>query len=171
MIRGIFKSNKGMNILEVILALAVLSIIAVPLMTTFGNSIKLTKHVDKQIDINAYSRLAIERVKEALANGTPLPDEAGNEGIGFEVKLSDLITSVDNNTLIPPDQLQSTNKIGIKDSYGELIEDYYVVVSYCKNYHDTVYKIHYIKIEIKDADNGANANVIKLAVDSISFTD
>lgn len=171
MIRGIFKGSKGMSIIEVVLALAVLSIIAVPLITTFGNSLRLTKHVDKQIDINAFSRLAIERVKEALANGTALPDEDGNFGPGVEINIRDLISSVDSDGSIPANQLKSTDKIGILDSYNELVEGYYVIVSYCKDFHDTGYKIRYILIEIKNKDDGANANEIKLAVDAMGLSD
>lgn len=155
------KSKKGMSIIEVILALTVLSIVSIPLMTSFGNSIKLTKHIDKEIDINAISRVAIERVTEALVKGNPLPDEQNS---GAEIKLRELISDTDASALLDS-ELAESNKIGIIDSYGNLIPDYYVVVSYCKDFFDPVYKIRYVLIEIKNANNDSNVNQIKIAVD------
>lgn len=71
---AILKNKKGMTITEVIMALAILGIIAIPLLAVFSNSIFLTHLTKSQMEINAVMQIVKGEVVQSVKNGRQLPD-------------------------------------------------------------------------------------------------
>lgn len=72
LMRKLFKSKKGMTLIEVITSLAVLGIISVPLMMSFTNTIMVVKLTQKQTEINAVTRIVKNNVTDAVKYGIKL---------------------------------------------------------------------------------------------------
>lgn len=65
----LFKSKKGMTLLETILALAVLGIVAAPLLTVFTNAAVIVKKTNDRLEINAITRIIKENVTSSVKYG------------------------------------------------------------------------------------------------------
>ncbi|TYQ13243.1 UNVERIFIED_CONTAM: prepilin-type N-terminal cleavage/methylation domain-containing protein [Acetivibrio alkalicellulosi] len=64
--KKLIKSEKGMSLIEVILALAILSVVTIPIFIGFMNALIISKRVDVQTNVNAVTRIIKEEVKNAL---------------------------------------------------------------------------------------------------------
>jgi len=73
--KKLLKSQKGMTMLEVVIAFALFSIVSVPLIISFMNSLKVSHMAKDQLEINAVTRKVKEYVTEDLfGKGKPLFD-------------------------------------------------------------------------------------------------
>lgn len=63
------KSNRGMTLIETIIALAVLGIVSVPLMAVFTNAAVIVKKTEERLEINAVTRIIKENVIKSVKDG------------------------------------------------------------------------------------------------------
>jgi len=84
----ILKSKKGMTLIEVILALAILGIISIPLIAVFSNSIFITQLTKRQIEINAVIQIAKGEVTQSVKHDAPLNDFDYPEVSANDISLS-----------------------------------------------------------------------------------
>lgn len=63
--KRLFKSKKGMSLIEVMVALTILGLLTIPVMTAFMNTQIYARKVDKETEISSITRT----VKQIVANG------------------------------------------------------------------------------------------------------
>jgi prepilin-type N-terminal cleavage/methylation domain-containing protein len=95
------RNKKGMTLIDVIVALAVLAIASMPLLTVFANSAMLIKKADTRLEINAITRV----VKENVVNSVKF-------GVGNVIYSYDAKKDIDLNTDINGTSLQIKGKDG-----------------------------------------------------------
>lgn len=62
--RGLIKNKRGMSLVEVMIALAVLGLLVVPIMMAFMNTQIYARKIDKQNEVNAITRTVTQNVME-----------------------------------------------------------------------------------------------------------
>lgn len=76
--KRLLKSEKGMSLLEVIIAVAILGVLAIPIMTTFLNTQIYAKKVDRQTEVNAITRTVKQIVLDGMLSKDIMIDKDGN---------------------------------------------------------------------------------------------
>lgn len=72
--------RSGYSLIEVIIAMTVFAMISVPLIMLFGNSMKLTRSSEEQIEINAITRIIKENVSFAIKDTSAVHGNAAGSG-------------------------------------------------------------------------------------------
>ncbi len=70
----LLKAKNGMTMIEVIISIALLSVVSVPLIISFMNSLNISRLSKNQIEINAVTRTIKETVTDGFYNNLPLND-------------------------------------------------------------------------------------------------
>ena len=70
----LLNSKNGMTMIEVIISIALLSVVSVPLIISFMNSLNISRLSKNQIEINAVTRTVKEIVTDGFFNNLPLND-------------------------------------------------------------------------------------------------
>ncbi|MCX7748975.1 MAG: prepilin-type N-terminal cleavage/methylation domain-containing protein [Clostridia bacterium] len=61
-----FRNNRGFSLIELILAITLLALVTIPFIRFFSSTIRLTRLTQSQVEINAATRLMVNRVTEAI---------------------------------------------------------------------------------------------------------
>ncbi len=162
------KSKKGMTLIEVILAVAILGVVTFPLMVSFMNTLALSKKIDQENEVNAVTRIVKEMVSESIIqNNYELelkdPSDPHDSKKSIRDFISDTISSTGTST---------SDNISIIDSAGNLNDKYFFTVSYDHNScYDVNYpSIYHVIISIKTVDGVTGSekllNRLKIAVNA-----
>lgn len=164
--RKLFKNRKGMSLIEVIIALAVLSIVTYPIMMAFMNTQIAAKRVDKQTRINAITRTVKEFVYDNVV------DEAGSEMI---IDINNTAVDMDGvsgtdtffsfvSWAIKQTSLASTPQLPIFEMSVKNDKYTYTIAS-GQSYQDTNFPdVYNVLISIIEKDSGNVVNQIKVAI-------
>lgn len=116
---GCLKKQSGMTLTEVLLALAVLSIVSIPLLTSFMNSIAINKKTDKMMQMTIIERAVKNNVTEYAKYGT--------EGIYYFNDPFVTPTTISGKKFRDSsDNLISVTNAAIQDAWGEPINTDYM---------------------------------------------
>ncbi|MFZ5989248.1 MAG: PulJ/GspJ family protein [Bacillota bacterium] len=114
--RNKLKSQSGMSLVEVVVSLAMLSIIFVPLSICFLNALYITKNIDRRTDEAAISRIAKELTVDSLKNAS--------------IVLNGVTDSLYNLTSVGTSSY-SSGQIKIINSFGDEVDSNYVFTVKC----------------------------------------
>ncbi len=173
---NLFTNKRGMTMLEVLISIALLSLVSVPLIMSFMNSLMMSKLSKNQIEVNAVTRVVKEVVTSGFANNLPL----NNYDIDGDGNLVEHHLDVNGDGIVGDlylDLLRVTPSSEPATSGGLLIrttpemyipgyEDYVFTIHYdAKNYHDSNYDTRNVLLTIYDKEKNKVVNKLKIAVD------
>lgn len=132
----LLNNEKGMTLIEVVVSLALLGILILPITVGFMNTLKVTKLIEQQTEVNAVSEVVKDQVAEALIQDNyPLallePTPAETEWLIRPVVIAAKST---------PDEEKKSPNLAVVYSSGEKNEKYFYTVSYT---HNSCYDINY----------------------------
>ena len=90
---NVIRSKKGMTLLETILALAVLGIVAAPLLMVFTNAAAIAKKTQDRLEINAVTRIIKANVTNSVKYG--VGHTIFSEETGSDITLKDAVDGKD----------------------------------------------------------------------------
>lgn len=82
----LFKSKKGMTLIETIIAMAVLAIVSVPLMAVFTNAAVIVKKTNDRLEINAVTRIIKENVINSVKYGGGNTIKSSETGLEIDLQ-------------------------------------------------------------------------------------
>lgn len=167
--KRLLKNIKGMSLLEVMIALAVLGLLSVPIMTAFMNTQIYARKVDKQTEVSAITRTVKQIVCDGIINAVDEMIMVNNSNVqqfvgpGHNDTFRDFLNyAIDNPGLVQTPYLQ------IKENGTSVNSKYKYKISYDHSdvqYYDAQYpNVFNLKIEIFDAKNDQLLNKIKVTV-------
>ncbi|GAE88025.1 type II secretion system protein [Acetivibrio straminisolvens] len=122
-------NNKGMTLIEVVVAIALLGILIVPITIGFMNALRVSKLIERQTELNAVSEVVKDQVAEALLQENyplvllePTPTET-------EWKLRQFIVDAKST----PDVEKKSPNLAVVYSSGAVNEKFFYTVSYKHN--------------------------------------
>ncbi|HHV29479.1 type II secretion system protein [Acetivibrio mesophilus] len=144
-------NNKGMTLMELVIALALLGILVVPITMGFMSTLRVSKLIEQQTKVNAVSEVVKDQVSEALLQENyplmllePTPTET-------EWFIRPFITGAKST----PDVEKSSPNLAVVYSSGARNEEYFYTVSYMhSSCYDSEYPYTYhviVKILAKNA--------------------
>lgn len=148
------KKRKGMTLIEVVVAMTILTIISVPLLTTISMVFKVTAKKKISIEENAIIRIAKENTVEMIKGGTAKRIESYKDRNGDSIVDDNdsvyWISGTPGNWNIPEDSNQNkVENLKIRGSEGNYYERYKMNIIYDNSYSDTkLPNIRKFKIEI-----------------------
>ncbi|HOM01410.1 MAG TPA: prepilin-type N-terminal cleavage/methylation domain-containing protein [Acetivibrio sp.] len=123
------KNNKGMTLVEVVIALALLGILVVPITVGFMNSLMVSKLIEQQTEVNAVSEVVKDHVSEALIERSyplvllePAPT-------GSDWSLREFIVAAKST----PEEEKKSPNLAVVYSSGAKNEKYFYTVTYKHN--------------------------------------
>ena len=168
--KRLFKSKKGMSLIEVMIAVSVLGLLTIPIMISFMNTQRYAKKIDKETEISSITRT----VKQIVADGLVLNREMENtDGDPIDIypsdsindKFRDFIKYCKSNY---SNQLFESVELGIRETKSTTTNNKYSYkIAYHHNvdYEETEYpKVYNVLIKIIERDSGTVVNQIKIAV-------
>jgi|LSQX01.3.fsa_nt_gb prepilin-type N-terminal cleavage/methylation domain-containing protein len=158
------KNDKGMTLIEVILAVAILGVVTFPLMVSFMNTLALSKKIDQENEVNAITRIVKEKVAESIIQENYLLKfkDPALDGLSIRTFIGDSIFIGGTVT---------SDDFSIVDSAGSTNDKYFFSVTYDNfSCYDADYAhIYHVIITIKTSDVAGTEKVLnklKIAVDA-----
>ncbi len=164
--KRLLKNSRGMSLVEVMIAITVLALLAVPLMISFMNTQVIARKVDKQTEISAITRTVKQIVSDGLIDNQPMIDvddtvlvdingdsnpDTFQDFVSYAVTQAAPVTS---NEL----QIMETGRLNSKYKYK-------ITCGSGADYYDpAISGVYNVVITIMEKDSGKIANKLKIAV-------
>ncbi|WP_010249682.1 type II secretion system protein [Acetivibrio cellulolyticus] len=166
--KRLIRNRKGMSLVEVMIALAILGLLSVPIMMAFMNTQIYARKIDKQNEINSITRTVTQIVSDGFKNDAVITDIGGLniELDGDPLTLTDTFTDIIRKAKNDATKKDTVSDLPIMENGVKSLKYKYSITFDYNNFRNPLYEgVYNFLIIINEYDSGNVVNKLKIAVD------